>query len=239
MLGLNLAALLLLASWLWPDSRALWDRFDAQAFHLLNHSLQSSPLWAGVWAVTSLRAFDLLAGGLMLFLLVRRDWQPAGAARFQALFTFIALLILLLLVRVLFSRLVDAFGWQHLSPSLTFADSVRLSQQYPWLAEHLDLKDASRRSFPSDHASVLMPCGAFMALFTRGGRLLAVVLLTLLLMLPRLIAGAHWISDDLVGGSILTLLALALGYCTPLAGWLAAGLQSLAEPILFRLPTRH
>lgn len=233
---LNLCAAMLLASWLWPASRALWNQLDSLSFQLLNGSLALHPLWSGLWAVSSLRVFDLLAAGLMLSLILRKDWLFSRHERFQALCTFIALLVVLLLIRVLFAKLVNAYGWQHSSPSLTFESSIRLSEQYPWLAQHLDLKDASKRSFPGDHASVLMLWAAFMALYAHGWKLFGVVALTVLLMLPRLVAGAHWMSDDLVGGVILTLLAMAWGYCTPLAGLLAAGMLKLATPIIKRLP---
>ena len=68
-------------------------------------------------------------------------------------------------------------------------------------------------------------------------KMVKVGVLTLLMVLPRLVAGAHWISDDLVGGLVLTLLALAWGYCTPLGGVLARWLQKPAEPVL-RIPLR-
>lgn len=237
LLGLNFCAALLLASWLWPSGQAVWTLLDNATFALFNGSLAPQSLWSGIWAIASVRVFDLLAAGLMLTLLIRKDWLFGQTERWQALFTFVALLAILLVIRVLFAKLTDAYGWQHSSPSLQISDSVRLSEQYPWLAEHLDLKDASKRSFPGDHASVLMLWGAFMALFARRGKLILVVGLTILLMLPRLFAGAHWLSDDLVGGVILTLLAFAWGYCTPLAGVFASAMQRLAAPALKRLPS--
>jgi membrane-associated phospholipid phosphatase len=236
LLGLNLGAALLLASWLCPAGQVFWAQLDNSTFALLNGSLTAHPLWSGAWAIASVRPFDLLAAALMLGLLVRKDWLFNRVQRWQALFTFIALLAILLIIRVLFSQLSNAYGWQHSSPSLQLLDSVRLTELYPWLAEHLNLKDASKHSFPGDHASVLMLWGGFMALFAQRGKLATVLGLTILLMLPRLFAGAHWLSDDLVGGLILTLLTFAWGYCTPLASHLASGMQRLAQPILQRLP---
>lgn len=232
LIGLNLAALLILLSWLWPVTRVGWDWLDYAGFAWLNGSLSGNPLWSGFWALTSLRLFDLASAGIMLLLLLYKDWLFSADERVRALCTFVALLIVLLVWRGLFTKLVVAYGWQHHSPSLQIAGSIRLSELYPWLNEHLDLKDASKRSFPGDHASVSMLWGLFMALFARKGKLLVIGLLTMLMVLPRLMAGAHWISDDLVGGLILTLLALAWGYCTPLAGLIARPLQRVAEPVL-------
>jgi membrane-associated phospholipid phosphatase len=234
--ALHLAAAALLASWLWPSGQALWAQLDNSTFSALNNTLAPQSWWSGVWAIASVRAFDLLAGILMLSLLIRKEWLFSQAQRWQALFTFVALLAILLVIRALFTKLSSTYGWQHSSPSLQVPDSVRLSAQYPWLTEHMGLKDASKRSFPGDHASVLMLWGGFMALFARNGKLAIVLGITTLLMLPRLFAGAHWLSDDLVGGMILTLLAFAWGYCTPLATRIANLMQHLAEPLLKRLP---
>lgn len=235
--GLHLSAVLLMASWLWPTGQVLWAQLDNATFTLLNGSLAPKSLWSGAWAIASLRLFDLLAGGLMLGLLIHKNWLLDQNQRWQALFTFIALLAILLVLRVLFGKLVHFYGWQHSSPSLQLLGSIRLSEQYPWLNEHLDLKDASKRSFPGDHASVLMLWGAFMALFARRGKLALVLGLSTLLILPRLFAGAHWLSDDLVGGVILTLLTFAWGYCTPFAGLIANAMHWLASPALKRLPS--
>ena len=76
---------------------------------------------------------------------------------------------------------------------------------------------------------MLLIWGLFMALFARGGRLALVLGITVLFMLPRLVAGAHWVSDDFVGGLLIALLAIGWGYCTPLGAHLAALLQWLAR----------
>jgi len=68
-----------------------------------------------------------------------------------------------------------------------------------------------------------------MARFARGARLALVLGITLLFMLPRLVAGAHWFSDDFVGGLLIALLTLGWGYCTPLGAQVAALLQWLAR----------
>jgi membrane-associated phospholipid phosphatase len=250
---LQLCAVLLLASWLWPASRALWDQADHALFHLLNGSLHKNPLWDGAWALASTRLWDVLVAGLMLSLLIRRDWVFAEPQLRPALFTCIALLMVLLVIRTAFSKMADYYDWQHPSPSMVIAGATQLSDHFPMLERFFEVKDRSSNSFPGDHASVLMLWGGFMALFARRGRLLAVLGLTTLCMLPRLVTGAHWFSDDLVGGLLITLLALAWGYCTPLAGQIAAALQWLARPLmgvaarlpvlrrlsLFQRPPRH
>ncbi|MBE7376244.1 phosphatase PAP2 family protein [Pseudomonas lopnurensis] len=229
LLTTHLLAGLLLFSWLWPTSRPLWDALDQATFHLLNGSLGSVPLWDWLWALASVRVFDILVGALLLTLLIRRDWLFAQHQLRPALFTFVGLLLVLLVIRVLVTKLAGHFGWQHASPSVEIAGAYHLSDHFPLLERVFELKDRSSRSFPGDHASVLLIWGLFMALFARGGRLAVVVTATLLFMLPRLVAGAHWFSDDFVGGLLIALLAIGWGYCTPLGAHIAAVLLWLAR----------
>lgn len=225
----HLLAGLLLLSWLWPTTRALWDAMDHAVFHLLNGSLGITGWWDWLWALSSVRVFDILVGALLLTLLIRRDWLFAQRQLRPALFTFIGLLLVLLVIRVAVTKLAGHFGWQHASPSLEIAGAYHLSDHFPLLERVFELKDRSSRSFPGDHASVLLIWGLFMALFARGGRLVVVIGVTVVFMLPRLVAGAHWFSDDFVGGLLIALLALGWGYCTPLGAYIAALLQWLAR----------
>lgn len=68
--------------------------------------------------------------------------------------------------------------------------------------------------------------------FARGRRLALCLGLVLFGMLPRLVAGAHWLVDVLVGGTFLAALAFAWGWCAPLASLLADGLERLLQPLL-------
>lgn len=226
----HVLAALILASWVWPASRQYWDQFDAAAFHLLNGSLGSSVIWDSLWAVASIRVFDILVGAVLLALLIRQDWLFSEQQLRPALFTFVGLLIVLLVIRVLFTKVATHLGWQHQSPSMHFVNAYHLSDHFPWLERVFEVKDRSSKSFPGDHASVLLIWGLFMALYARGAKLAVVAALTMLFMLPRLVAGAHWFSDDFVGGLAIALLSLGWGYCTPLGAQIAALLQWLARP---------
>jgi len=231
LLGLHLLAALVLASWLWPTTRELWDLADDAAYRALNGSLEGRPVWMALWAFASTRLFDVLAGGLMLALLIRQDWTFRRHELRPALFTFIALLAMLLVVRSLFTKIGVHFGWQHASPSVVLG-GIHLSDQFPLLESVFEVKDRSSRSFPGDHASVLMLWGLFMAIFARGWKRVTVLAIATVLMLPRLVAGAHWLTDDVVGGLVITLVVIAWGFCTPAGSHLAHLLQWLASPAL-------
>lgn len=236
-LTFNVVALLLLASWLCPIGHDWWQQWDISLFTLLNGSLHQSIWWDWLWALTSVRVFDVLSGLLMLGLLIRTDWGFRAHQVYEACLTFIALLVILLIIRVLFSQLVEHMEWQHSSPSLQIEQAIRLSKDFPILSEWLDLKDQSNRSFPGDHASILLLWGLFVAYYAQGLKRFLTLALCLFFMLPRLIAGAHWFSDDFVGGLFIALLSFGWGYCTPLGAYLTQGLAWSIRP-LFRVLSR-
>ena len=234
--ALHLAALVVLATWLWPPLRATWDRLDASTFEFLNAPLAGKGAWAYVWGIASMRAFDLAVALAMLAALIKGNLVFAAAQVRHALYAFIAILLLLLVIRsALFAPLVGFMNWQRASPSLTVKGAVLLSELFPGWHGMLHVKDSSGRAFPGDHASVLMLWAMFLSPFARGWRRWLVWGLACLFMLPRLVAGAHWLSDALVGGTFLALVTTGWGLCTPYAARACTLADRLATPLLIRL----
>lgn len=228
--ALQLTSFMLLASWLLPTGKALWFAVDVPVFRLLNGSLGHLAGWDLLWALLSTRLADLLAAAVMLCSFL---WGGLIFERHmlrRALLSFLALLLVTLIVRTLFTRLISAAGLQHASPSVFLGDGFSLSAAFPWIEQVLEIKDRSSRSFPGDHASVLLLWIAFLALFARGKKLLLVCLVGTLFMLPRLVAGAHWLSDNLVGGGFVVLQTLAWGYYTAAGTLVYRFLQLLLTP---------
>lgn len=235
----NLLAVALLASWSWQPVRPAWDALDAQLFHLLNAPLASSPAWAHVWAVGSMRPVDIGVGLIMLGLIIKSDWIFSGAEVRRALYGFLMILVLLLLIRVGFAEVVKIMHWERASPSLTVDGAVRLTRLFPDWETRWYMKDSSGRSFPGDHASVLLLWAMFLSQYVRGRQLLLVWVLIAFFMLPRLVAGAHWASDDFVGGLAVSLIAFGWGFYSPYAAKASALLERLGAPMmrsLGRLP---
>lgn len=235
LLACHLIAGLLLASWLWPSSRALWDQFDLQLFGLLNTPVHGTGLWAQIWAIGSMRPVDMAVGVLMLAVMLKADVVFSATQVRQALFAFLAALVVMLLLRVGFAELVKLMGWQRPSASLVVEGAARLTALFPDWEERWDMKDSATRSFPGDHASVLLLWAMFISLFARSWRLLLVWAMALIFILPRLVAGAHWGSDALVGGLLLSLLGLAWSCFTPFAQRASEWLERLTRPITARL----
>ena len=236
----TLLPIALLCFWLWPLGQALCMAFDEWLFHALNAPLADNTAWRYIWTVGSLRPFDIVVGLILLTLLIRGDWVFMACQVREAFFGFLVTLILLVVIRALFSKWTDAMGWQHDSPSMYFSDAIHLSDFYPNLEARWELKDRSSQSFPGDHASVLLIWALFMSLFSRRlVQYLVVWALALLFMLPRLVAGAHWGQDDYIGGLLMAILALGWSCHTPLAAKSSAALLRWTSPLfalLARLP---
>jgi membrane-associated phospholipid phosphatase len=206
--------------------------FDEWLFHLLNDPLASNSTWLHVWAVASLRPFDAVVGVILLALLIRGDWVFKAIQVRQAFFGFLSILLLLLFIRMLFSKLTAQMGWQHNSPSMVISGAIHMSDYFPGLEKTWELKDRSSQSFPGDHASVLLIWGMFMTVFAQRFTQVVVIWgLALLFMMPRLVAGAHWGQDDYIGGVLLALLALGWGYYTPFAAKVSGLLIRVTAPV--------
>ena len=227
----NLLALILLASWLWQPTRALWDALDVSMFHLLNAPLATSSVWAHVWGIGNMRPVDAGVGLLLVGLLIKRNFIFTGEQVRHAFFAFLALMLMLLLIRFGFNAILNMLDWQRASPSLVLTDAVLLTQLFPDWTAHWYLKDSSKQCFPGDHASVLLIWAMLVSGFTRGWKLLLVWLLTLFFMLPRLVAGAHWASDDLVGGVFLAFVAFGWAYYSPYLAKVSDWLEKIFSPI--------
>ncbi len=239
LLACHIVALLLLLSWLWQPTRELWDQFDLLLFRLLNQPVLEGGWWARVWAIGSMRPVDMAVGLVMLAVMLKAELVFTGAQVRRALFAFLCILILMLLLRVGFAHLVEGLDWQRPSPSLVVDGAARLTELFPHWEERWDMKDSASRSFPGDHASVLLLWALFMGFSARGWRMLMVWAMSTLFMLPRLVAGAHWGSDALVGGLLLSLLAIAWGSFTPFAFRASDWLERASSPLtrqLARLP---
>jgi membrane-associated phospholipid phosphatase len=226
----NALAVALLLSWLWEPTRTLWDLFDDALFVDLNLRLSDARPWARFWAFMNLRPVDILSGLAMLPFILRPGFIfPAAKVR-AALLSFIALLFLALVLRVSFDfGVVKPLEMSRSSPSLTVPGSVRLSELFPDWA--IPVKDASVTSFPGDHASIALVWALLLSIFARGWRLAAVWGVTAVLLLPRLVAGAHWGSDDFVGGLFVACLSIGWGCYTPYASWMQRQLERMTTPL--------
>ena len=73
-----------------------------------------------------------------------------------------------------------------------------------------------------------------------GPRRSAIVasILAVIFMMPRLISGAHWLTDDVIGGALPALLVVSWLLATPLGYYLAKKLLPLVTFIVALIPER-
>lgn len=226
---LHAIALALLASYLVPSGLSLWRQADEAVFFFLNGTLDGPGPWASFWAWTNTRYCDAIVG-LFIFLCLIYPFGGFSKDRLQtALFSFVAMLLVLLAARTLFHQFCAWAGLAGMGPSLVLSPVVMLSDLYP----NIPLKDASHDSFPGDHATVLLAWTGFVLMFQSvTWRSFFAAGLPLIMVLPRMIAGAHWFSDVAVGGLVVALPVLGWTFYSPVVSRLANGMAWALDPLL-------
>lgn len=231
----NGLAAALVASWLWPGTRPAWDALDLRVFLALNGSLDWGRPWQVFWAVMNWRPSDLLAGCMILGLVWVWLRRCGRASAKRGLASLGAFAVLLVATRV-FSSEVVCDGYQRPSPTKAVrADgaplipgAIRLGD----LVSRIDPKDSAKDCFPADHAYVLIAMTVF--LWIHAGRRFGVVSAALLapFALPRLVGGAHWATDILVGAVCMALVSLSLWFGTPLSAWVVDKAERKGDRLL-------
>lgn len=203
---------------------------DKGCFRLLNSWVAESSLWQNFWAMANHRMADWVEDVvfiLFFYWMIRstaKSEQPRKIAEILFFILFASFIILVaneLLFRVLLHIRRD-------SPTLIMDDFTNLSEKITWLK----VKFKSPKSFPGDHATTAL---IFMATFTYLARKHKLILFSaisygIFLCLPRLIAGAHWLSDILVGSGSIVAIFFGWAFYTPLA---EKCIQKLEKSLLY------
>lgn len=218
--------LLILASWAWPASHALWATLDAKVFYFLNGSLTDNRPAQFFWAVANHRVFDLVPALLVLSIYLHYMWSSLKTAFWES----VAIgLFMTLLVLVAFQT-AHLLSGDRMSPSLTLEPVNRLSQLVP----EINPKDSSKNSFPGDHALVLFIVSICIWFFTGPKRGFLAVFISSLEIFPRLVGGAHWFTDIFVGALSTALIATSIALATPLYApvcrWFYRKLEQVVRP---------
>lgn len=212
----HLIIALLISTFAWPVTKVYWDKLDVIFFKAINGSLRWHPTWQIFWALANHKLSDWLEDIVILsfsLYYIRgavKTMRPKRAAEVIFCIAYIALIIYYV-NRLLFRKFLDI---PRESPTLVVDSSVRLSENISWL----HIKDDSIRSFPGDHATTAI---LFASSFTcvMGWRVgIWACLYGAFLCMPRLITGAHWLSDVIVGSGSIALFFLSWAFCSPLYG---------------------
>jgi membrane-associated phospholipid phosphatase len=207
---------------------SFWRSIDQTIFFSLNGTLSADTTWTRFWAWANVRIFDMIP---LVVMLVSITFPGMGIRRDrlqQAIIGFILLLVLMFPIRESVYEYARSIGLSGNSPSLMLEPAFRFSQIVP----DIPAKDAAGHSFPGDHAAVVLTWAGFIILNARNGWSFAALLFAILFMLPRIVGGAHWTSDNIVGGAFSAMVTLSWAFCTPLLHHLTNGVHKLLMPLI-------
>lgn len=226
---LNIFSLLLILSWSTDATRAYWDILDQWVFTVTNPFLVKwGGVWSWFWAILNVRIADLVPLIIIAWFFYIKGAIFADKDRLFGLVGFALLLIVMLFVREVLDFYVNIANLGRSSPTAVIDSAVRLSSIYP----SFDLKDWDSSSFPGDHAAVLFTWLGYCLFFVRNKWSLWITFVVVLFILPRLMAGAHWVSDIMVGGLSTALTTLAFGLYTPILNNTQRSLTKVSGKIL-------
>jgi membrane-associated phospholipid phosphatase len=205
-----------LASMAWAPTASWWRELDWAVYHAAQGLLQAFPTLAKLFAILNLHP----AGNLVMdaaFAAVGLPWLWQAQCRAElvrklALLSYYVVawrITMSLINRWLFTTILQ---WQSLSPSLIEAPAVNLRELLPGQ----NVKVFATGTFPSDHAMQLLFLALVMWRF--GGTLRGpIVGISLFFCVPRLMSGAHWLSDVAIGGLGIAAVAFGCWFAAPFA----------------------
>lgn len=196
---LNIVGLALFLSWYIPVNHGFWLPIDADIFYFFNQKLVESKAFLWLVALTNNRAFDgCFAGDGNVDAEFLAERKRPGRRRI------VIIGLVMLLTAVVLNQLGQALiPVKRASPTLTFTDINRVSELLS-----VPTKDASRDSFPGDHGMMLLIFSAFMwRYFGKVAGLIALIIFVVFAF-PRVMIGAHWFTDIIVGSMTVILIGL-------------------------------
>lgn len=202
---------------------------DEVVFRYFNNSLKDgSDSWRMFWAVTNHRAFDLVLASMLGLVFVcsaiingRESWgRHAAIICTTAIIAFLA------------TRIGHLIPVERASGTVIFKDVFYLN----YWATGFETKDFSYSTFPGDHGMVALVGAGCAGRYLGRGYACAALCAGLIIVMPRLVGGAHWVSDELVGAVFAAVIALSWSFCTPLADRLTAWFGKYWQRLDARLP---
>ncbi|MCJ7774198.1 MAG: hypothetical protein MUP22_13830 [Desulfobacterales bacterium] len=212
LIALNLLAAFLLISWIWPTTRIWWDLIDYSIFKACDNSLETGKTWQTFWAVTNWRLFDVTQ--FVLVFSIAFYWVFDKNKKFakQRMMEFLFFILLCFSINSALKSALLILDYHRLSPTKVIDSAFRLSKTVTWLM----VKDSSDASFPGDHGFVLI-CASIFYWLKSGFRLgLVSSILLAPFLFPRLVIGAHWATDILVGSIFMSLITIGWYFGTPM-----------------------
>jgi membrane-associated phospholipid phosphatase len=190
----HVTLLIALLLWFNPITHLFFQHLDEIVFLKLNGSLVDKPFWQVFWGLLNDRRETKLN---LLFAALINIWAIGTTQNKvlrhqrlkQTVYFWICFQIGFMLQEGIFN------SWLHVtrnSPSLVFTPIVKLSQ----VLQNYNLKESTQHSFPSGHAFSLIYWASFTLLCAPRRIGIIGLVFAIILCLPRLFIGAHWLSDE-------------------------------------------
>lgn len=212
----HIIAAILVASFFWGPVRGLWLALDHAAFYALNGSVAGDGFWAWLAAFANSKLYDVLSAAfLVLILLGFAFYGWFRGDRFDRRLAAMIFVGLYMLVMTYTRRKYGVFEFDRDSPSRVLEPFYDLRETFPDMRP----KTSAGSTFPGVHGvSMVIYIGL---LWHFAGRRLGLLALAAapLFVVPRIIGGAHWLSDIVVGGGFYGLMVIAWALYTPFGAW--------------------
>jgi Kdo2-lipid A phosphotransferase len=201
------------ASMIWPATAEIWLNISTIVFYSLNGSLLWNESWAILWAALNTKTYDVLGAVLMFLPTIwymyagRHHDLKERIARTSV--TWGAVIVVVFISKILLPS-IDFH-----SPTLVLKPAVFLNELVPWI----DAKWESKNSFPGDHAVAAFSFVGMVFLLLDRKTAFLTLIFGVLYSIPRLFSGAHWLSDELVGGGMALFIALGWMSNMPTLVW--------------------
>lgn len=206
-LGIGLSFAWFVSYFLDP-TRSLWLAIDENVFWTLNGSLACCRAWQVVMALANSWLSDVVAALCMIGLYLHFMLGKGRHARDEL----IAIGVMLTALVIVAFQIGKAIPYQRLSATMVHGEAIRLTQLVPWIPA----RDSSGDTFPGDHAVVLFICAGVITYYLPRAYAIAAWALAAIFIAPRLVAGAHWLTDDFVGSAAIACVVLSCTFATPL-----------------------
>jgi len=198
-----------------PLTHGFWQAIDLYFFKMLNNTLHWARPWQVLWALANHKYADWIED---IVIIIFSYMYIRNGVKEQKLYRISQILFILL-----YSAFIIAFvnktvfhDWIKISrdsPTLVVDSCIKLSEHISWLK----IKDGSTKSFPGDHATTAIIFGAtFIYLGSRKMKIFASIY-AVFLCLPRMILGAHWLTDVIIGSGSIALFFLIWAVCSPIS----------------------
>ncbi len=185
---------LLICLWFWfsPATHKIAYQIDVKAFSWLNSSLQFSHYWQLLWGYMNHQHESWLN---VMYLALINMAIVYSVPKFQRRTTILGLVyfwlffqLVLFFSHMLFNVFLDI---QRTSPSINIEPTVLLSD----VLNMPNIKTSSSNCFPAGHTLIAIYWASFTLLYCRNWLRYLIVFSAIMLVLPRLFTGAHWLSD--------------------------------------------